>query len=167
MYNKILIVSGLLAIFSSCSFLDVEPKIIRTETFYKKYDKSNILYDGNTCDSYYKNLGKLKNVSSISIVLREKDLNEYDYEILASKVMKICEEYNTECILHTYYHKALKLGCDKIHLPLHILKSNPNIVKKFNTVGVSIHSIEESICAENLGASYITAGHIFDTNCKI
>ena len=132
------------------------------ETLYK----TSISYDCNIGNKYYENLGNLKNVSSISIILIEKDLHEDDYEILASKVMKICKKYNTEGILHTYYDKALKLGCDKIHLPLHILKSNPNIVKKFNTVGVSIHSLEESICAENLGASYLTVGHIFDTNCK-
>ena len=32
--------------------------------------------------------------------------------------------------------------------------------------GVSVHSVENAIAAEKLGADYITAGHIFSTSCK-
>jgi thiazole tautomerase (transcriptional regulator TenI) len=105
-------------------------------------------------------------IKSVSIVLREKDLSENDYKDLAVKVLKICKENNTECILHTYYKVAIELKCKKIHLPLHILKSNPNIHKEFSEVGVSIHSVSEAIEAADLGATYITAGHIFSTDCK-
>lgn len=104
---------------------------------------------------------KNKVIESVSIVLREKD-----YKKLAAKVLNICEKNNTKCILHTYYKVAKKLNCKKIHLPLHVLKSNPNIYKDFNEVGVSIHSVSEAIEAMNLGATYITAGHIFATDCK-
>ncbi|HCL4447718.1 thiamine phosphate synthase [Clostridium botulinum] len=105
-------------------------------------------------------------IESVSIVLREKDLSENDYKKLAANVLKVCEKNNTECILHTYYKVAKELNCKKIHLPLHVLKSNPNIYEDFNEVGVSIHSVNEAIEAMNLGATYITAGHIFATDCK-
>lgn len=105
-------------------------------------------------------------IKSVSIVLREKDLSENDYKDLAAKVLKICKKNNTECILHTYYKVARELNCKKIHLPLHVLKSKPDICKEFNEVGVSIHSVNEAIEAVNLGATYITAGHIFATDCK-
>ena len=105
-------------------------------------------------------------IKSVSIVLREKDLSENDYKDLAAKVIKICEKNNTECILHTYYNVAKELNCKKIHLPLHVLKSKPDVCKEFNEVGVSIHSVSEAIEAVNLGATYITAGHIFATDCK-
>ena len=105
-------------------------------------------------------------IKSVSIVLREKDLSENDYKDLATKVLKICKKNNTECILHTYYKVARELNCKKIHLPLHVLKSKPDICKEFNEVGVSIHSVNEAIEAVNLGATYITAGHIFATDCK-
>ncbi|EPY2276545.1 thiamine phosphate synthase [Clostridium sporogenes] len=105
-------------------------------------------------------------IESVSIVLREKDLSENDYKKLAAKVLNICEKNNTECILHTYYKVAKELNCKKIHLPLHVLKSNPNIYKDFNEIGISIHSVSEAIEAMNLGATYITAGHIFATDCK-
>jgi len=105
-------------------------------------------------------------IKSVSIVLREKDLSENDYKDLAAKVLKICKKNNTECILHTYYKVASELNCKKIHLPLHVLKSKPDVCKEFNEVGVSIHSVSEAIEAINLGATYITAGHIFATDCK-
>jgi thiamine-phosphate pyrophosphorylase len=33
-------------------------------------------------------------------------------------------------------------------------------------IGASCHSVEEALEAENLHCSYITAGHIFSTDCK-
>jgi len=105
-------------------------------------------------------------IKSVSIVLREKDLSENDYKDLATKVLKICKKNNTECILHTYYKVARELNCKKIHLPLHVLKSKPDVCKEFNEVGVSIHCVNEAREAVNLGATYITAGHIFATVCK-
>jgi thiazole tautomerase (transcriptional regulator TenI) len=105
-------------------------------------------------------------IKSVSIVLREKDLSENDYKDLAAKVIKICKKNNTECILHTYYNVAKELNCKKIHLPLHVLKSKPDIYKEFDEVGVSIHSVSEAVEAVSLGATYITAGHIFATDCK-
>ncbi len=105
-------------------------------------------------------------IKSVSVVLREKDLSEKDYKELAAKVLEVCKKNNTECILHTYYKAAKELDCRKIHLPLHVLKSNPRIYREFKEVGVSIHSVSEAIEAMNLGATYITAGHIFATDCK-
>lgn len=103
---------------------------------------------------------------NLKIVLREKDLQESEYEQLAKQVLEICSKYNIECILHTYYNVAEKLNCKKIHLPLDILRKNPGIAEKFEVIGVSTHSEEEAIEAQTLGASYITAGHIFETDCK-
>ena len=36
----------------------------------------------------------------------------------------------------------------------------------WNRVGVSVHSPEEAIFAQNAGADYLIAGHIFLTDCK-
>lgn len=43
---------------------------------------------------------------------------------------------------------------------------NENVSKQFETVGVSVHSADEAILAEKMGATYVTAGHIFVTDCK-
>ena len=104
------------------------------------------------------------NVSAI--ILREKDLLEDEYKKLAVSVMKICEKYEVELILHTFTNVAISLGVNKIHVPLDILRSNPRIVKDFSIIGVSIHSVSEAAEAKRLGATYVTAGHIFITDCK-
>ncbi|MFQ8921005.1 MAG: thiamine phosphate synthase [Clostridium paraputrificum] len=101
-----------------------------------------------------------------SIILREKDLSEDEYYVLAKNVLRICEKYNKECVLHNFVGVAKRLNYNKIHLSLPMLEKHHNEVKNFEKVGVSIHSLEEGERAVTLGATYITAGHIFQTDCK-
>lgn len=101
-----------------------------------------------------------------SIILREKDLSEEEYYDLAKNVLRICEKYNKECVLHNFVGVAKRLGQSKIHLSLPMLEKHHNEVRNFEKVGVSIHSLEEGERAVTLGATYITAGHIFQTDCK-
>ena len=53
-----------------------------------------------------------------ALILREKDLTEEEYAILAEQVLEICGTYQVPCILHTYWKVALDLHCTSIHLPL-------------------------------------------------
>lgn len=100
------------------------------------------------------------------LVLREKDLSEEEYIIMADKVMQICNN-NTLCVLHYFKHAALKLGADGIHLPYIMFMDMPASEKNcFKVKGVSIHSEEEAVNAQKAGATYIMAGHIFETACK-
>lgn len=100
-----------------------------------------------------------------AIVLREKDLPEEDYFFLAEKVMNICEDFSMPCILHTFYRAARQLGCRRIHLPLCVFEQmEPDM--GFDVIGTSIHSTEQAEQAVLLGAGYVTAGHVFETDCK-
>lgn len=101
-----------------------------------------------------------------AIILREKDLSEDEYYTLAKDVIDICKRHNKKCILHSYVDVAKKLNCKSIHLPLNILRQQANNLSSFTLIGSSVHSIEEAIEAERLGANYITAGHVFKTACK-
>lgn len=101
------------------------------------------------------------------IILREKDLSEEEYRALAVSVAEICKKYEVRCILHSFAEVALDLGVDAIHLPLPMLRSMEEETKrKFTVIGASCHSVEEAKEAEGLGCTYITAGHIFSTDCK-
>lgn len=101
------------------------------------------------------------------IILREKELGESEYVKLAEKVMRICADNGVKCILHTYAEAAVRLGADAIHLPLDILRTvDGDILSKFKIIGVSCHSMEDAVEAERIGCSYITAGHIYATDCK-
>ena len=74
-----------------------------------------------------------------ALILREKDLPKEEYFSLARQVKEICEQFEVPFIPHFY----------------------PVV-----TIGTSIHSVSEAVEAEKLGASYLTAGHIYVTDCK-
>ena len=97
-----------------------------------------------------------------AIILREKDLPENEYKSLAISVMEICGRHNVRCILHTYAQVARELGAP-VHLPMQLMRS---LDTRGLTYGASCHSIDEAVEAQRLGCSYITAGHIFETDCK-
>lgn len=111
------------------------------------------------CDNFFERVWELYE-NNVPVILREKDLSESEYEELAKKVIEICPNV----ILHSYINIAEKLNVKRIHLPLHLM--NGNVSKQFKTVGVSVHSADEAILAEKMGATYVTAGHIFTTDCK-
>lgn len=106
--------------------------------------------------------------SNISgIILREKSLCESEYTLLAKEVLSICKKHDANCILHTHVEAALSLNHRKIHLPLDVLKSTPKeCLKRFDTIGASCHSLEDAKYAQSFICTYITAGHIFPTECK-
>ena len=101
-----------------------------------------------------------------ALILREKDLSEHEYELLAEQVLEICGTHDVPCILHTYTEVARNLGCSRIHLPLPLFRTEASSLGDFSLVGTSVHSVEDAIEAEKLGASYLTAGHIYVTDCK-
>ena len=101
------------------------------------------------------------------IVLREKDLTREEYKRLAEKALAICQEHGTPCILHSYAGLAAERGCKALHLPLRILRElSEEERERFSVLGASCHSPEDAMEAEALGCTYVTAGHVFDTDCK-
>ena len=118
-------------------------------------------------EDFLKRIEKIASENPTGIVLREKDLTEKEYKDLAAKVIEICNRYNTPCILHNFTKVAIELKHPYIHLPLHILDNvSAEDRRKFKVLGASCHSVNDAVRAENLGCTYITAGHIFDTDCK-
>lgn len=101
-----------------------------------------------------------------AILLREKDLSEKEYAVLAKEVISICKTYHVPCILHTYLPVAKAINCYAIHLPFALLQKYSNELQNFNRIGTSVHSRKEAIEAEKIGANYMIAGHIYATDCK-
>lgn len=101
-----------------------------------------------------------------AVILREKDLPEQEYFLLAEEVMEICGRYDIPCILHTFADAARALNNPSIHLPLPVLREQKGRLGDFAVIGASVHSVEEALEAEGLGAAYLTAGHIYATDCK-
>ena len=101
------------------------------------------------------------------IVLREKDLPEQEYAALAEKVLDICSKAEVPCILHSFPETSKQLGAEKLHLPLPAIRALSDTERaSLPAFGVSCHSVEDAEEAAKSGASYLIAGHIFETDCK-
>lgn len=77
-----------------------------------------------------------------AVLLREKDLGVFQYTALALQIALKCED--VPLITHTYQIKGLP----------------------FYPPWASVHSIKEAKRAQELGAEFIIAGHIFETQSK-
>lgn len=119
-------------------------------------------------DAYLAQIEKIASLNVSAIVLREKDLSEESYCLLAKKCIEICKRHNTRLILHNFLNTALSLDHPYIHLPLYKLEEcqNSHILTRFQTIGTSVHSVEDALLAEKLGADYLFAGNIYETDCK-
>ena len=118
-------------------------------------------------EDYLIRIERLAKAHPAAILLREKDLTEEEYIELSGKVLCICKTHATLCILHNYANTAHKLQHPALHLPLPVLRSLSESERhSYQILGASCHSITDAKEAEALGCTYITAGHIFDTDCK-
>lgn len=101
-----------------------------------------------------------------AIILREKDLSEEDYYSLAELSKQICDKYGKQLIINSFTDVANKLGINSVHLPFNRFVEYDNLHKDFDIVGTSVHSVSDAVIAQQKGADYIIAGHIFPTDCK-
>lgn len=103
------------------------------------------------------------------VILREKDLEYEALKHLGKKIKVITDKYNIPLIINGNIKVALDINAYGFHTGFENFKNmkiNENICKKI-AVGVSVHRAEEAMEAEKLGASYLLAGHIFETDCKL
>jgi thiamine-phosphate pyrophosphorylase len=101
-----------------------------------------------------------------AIMLREKDLEQYEYEALAGKVKSICDINGVSLIVNGHIETASKLGIPCIHLSMASLRVHAAGLEGFTSVGVSVHTASEAKEAQEMGADYLIAGHVFPTDCK-
>lgn len=111
-------------------------------------------------------ISKLLDSGVDRIILREKDLLPEEYLKLAKKVLSY-NSYDQRISLHCYDEICCELNHKQLHLPLTVLKDKKYISGEMQVLGASVHSVDEAATAEKLGADYITAGHIFATECKL
>ncbi len=124
--------------------------------------------DRTVCrEDFLTRLEKIAAAKPAGILLREKDLTPSEYKALAVQVMALCRRQGIPCILHTFAETARELGAQAIHLPLPLLRGmSPAEKAGFSSIGASCHSVEEALEAQALGATYLIAGHVFETSCK-
>lgn len=117
--------------------------------------------------SFIKRIEAIAAAQPDRIILREKDLDTEAYLSLARECYAICNQYSVPFSINSNLSAAEALSLSAIHLPYNqFMEQAESLVQQFQTIGVSIHSIEETKKASASGASYLIAGHIFETGCK-
>lgn len=132
------------------------------------WDKKIIaITDRHACEGdFMRRLRALAAANVGGIMLREKDMSEFDYYDLAKEVLALCKRRKIACFLHSFDRVALKLGHKRFHCPLPILRQEPRLVRYFDVIGTSVHSREELDEAVGFGCNYAIFGHIYPTLSK-
>lgn len=117
------------------------------------------------------------------IIVREKQLSESEYVALFTRLCEKVEHDQKQgaeqakadahksdtalLIPHTYPAAARSTGSEWLHLPFALFEryQTGGLLSGLR-IGTSVHSVAEARRAQQLGAVYVTAGHIFATDCK-
>lgn len=105
------------------------------------------------------------------VILREKDLDTASLMEIG-QIIKLEMKPWQNLIIHTDLEAAHALGADGVQMTyqgfMSLAPEDVAFIKEEMRliVGVSVHSLEEARLAEEHGASYLIASHIFDTDCK-
>lgn len=102
------------------------------------------------------------------IQLREKQWSKDKVKEEAIKLLKICKENNALFIMNDYVDIALEIGADGVHLgqsDMSIAEAREICGDKL-LIGISTHSVEQAIDADQEDVDYITIGPIFKTRVK-
>ena len=127
------------------------------------FDLVSVTHRGLCTDNLPRRVGQLCRGGISRVILREKDLSEAEYEALARRVLAAGGD---KVVLHHFPQVCQRLGVPRLHLSLKELEACPQLRDRVELLGVSVHAPEEAVRAQALGADYVTAGHVFDTDCK-
>lgn len=112
-------------------------------------------------------LTKLAELRPQAVLLRAKSLDKAAYRTLALQAQQSCEAACIQLILHSDWQLTHELGIEYLHLPLALLRQFPACERAhFTWLSTSVHSVEEALEAQALGATVLIAGHIYSTQCK-
>jgi len=126
-------------------------------------------------NDFLEQIEKICKSNVYAIILREKDLNNENYEKLFVDCQKICEKYNIPLFVNSKIDVAIKLNCKNIQLSFKDFLNNKDKLNLFDNVGISIHSLQEATIIEEWKVRrleelnkkiFLIVGHIFETECK-
>lgn len=102
------------------------------------------------------------------VQLREKDVSSREFYDIAKKIKSITDKYNVPLIINDRLDIALAAETTGIHIgqsdiPCRVARE---ILGNDKIIGVSVHTLEEALKAEEDGADYLGCGAVFSTSTK-
>ena len=102
------------------------------------------------------------------VQIREKNLDEQEFEQEAIQLKKLCEKYKIPFVVNDNVQLAKKIDADGGHIGQEDM--NPTEARKIlgeqKIIGVSAQTVEEALLAEKQGADYLGVGAVFHTGSK-
>lgn len=101
------------------------------------------------------------------VQVRAKHVSTREFTQLARRASELCAAYTATLIINDRADLAVSLGADGVHLPAQGLPVDvARRVVGEQLIGVSCHSVNDIIRAEEDGADYVTLSPIFETPSK-
>ena len=100
--------------------------------------------------------------------IREKDLDEKNFEKEAAELKSLCEKYRVPFVVNDNVQIALGIDADGVHVGQSDIKGRDirSLIGPDKILGISAGTVEEAIAAEKAGADYIGVGAVFSTSTK-
>lgn len=119
----------------------------------------------NLCNDFYEKIRKIASSNLKYLILREKDLSNDELFEMAYKIKGILDNSNVKLIINNNIYVAEKVNAYGVQLSYKYF--NENIRNKYKgIIGISIHSFNEALKSQELGADYLLYGHVYETECK-
>ena len=125
------------------------------------------------------------------VILREKDLDCDALKEMAKEIKNITDRYNIPLIINGNIDIAKDINAYGFHTGIDGIRNIKSMIQQISryreqevlentyevfkireydskklVLGVSVHSPQEAVEAEKLGADYLVAGNVFETECK-
>lgn len=107
--------------------------------------------------------------AGVTIVqLREKELDFEDFVSLGKEVQAVAQRHRVPFIINDAVDVALALDADGVHVGQSDMQAGDvrSRIGAGKILGVSAHSVEEALLAEQNGADYLGVGAIYGTATK-
>lgn len=102
------------------------------------------------------------------VQLREKEVDDNQYEVLAKKIKNICDVYHVPLIINDRISVALNVDAYGVHLGQQDLSAAVarKVLGPNRLLGVSVTNVDEAVQAQTDGADYLGVGAMFRTKTK-
>ena len=102
------------------------------------------------------------------VQIREKDLNDSEFEKEALELQSLCKKYSVPFIVNDNVCLAEKIDADGVHVGQDDMNVREvrKILGEGKIIGVSAQNVEEAVSAERDGADYLGVGAVFPTGSK-
>lgn len=102
------------------------------------------------------------------VQLREKELDERRFLEEACQIGELCRRYGVPFVINDNVEIALAAGADGVHVGQKDMEAG-EVRRRLGAqkiIGVSAHTVEEALAAQNRGADYLGVGAAFPTGSK-